>query len=112
MVERGVVHDGEEVGFADVLLEGLDGDLNERMEEDVHLIRQSGIHLRELISDILDMSKIEAGMMELRFEEINVREIAEEMMATNKPVAQTSKKYLDMVKGPAGTMKQKMCKTK
>lgn len=84
------------VGFADVLLEGLDGELNERMEEDVHLIRQSGIHLRELISDILDMSKIEAGMMELRFEEINVREIAEEMMATNKPVAQTSKKYLDM----------------
>ncbi|MBP7998931.1 MAG: PAS domain S-box protein [Chloroflexi bacterium] len=84
------------VGFADVLLEGLDGDLNERMEEDIHLIRQSGIHLRELISDILDMSKIEAGMMELRFEEINVREIAEEMMATNKPVAQTSKKHLDL----------------
>jgi PAS domain S-box-containing protein len=84
------------VGFADVLLEGLDGDLNERMEEDVHLIRQSGIHLRELISDILDMSKIEAGMMELRFEEIDVREMAEEMVATNKPSAQTNKKHLDM----------------
>ena len=84
------------VGFADVLLEGLDGDLNERMEEDVHLIRQSGIHLRELISDILDMSKIEAGMMELRFEEIDVREMAEEMVATNKPSAQTNKKHLDL----------------
>lgn len=84
------------VGFADVLLEGLDGELNERMEEDVRLIRQSGIHLRELISDILDMSKIEAGMMELRFEEINVREMAEEMIATNKPVAQTNKKHLDL----------------
>ena len=40
------------IGFADVMLEGLDGELNERMEEDVRLIRQSGSHLRELIGDI------------------------------------------------------------
>lgn len=84
------------VGFADVLLEGIDGELNERMEEDVHLIRQSGIHLRELIADILDMSKIEAGMMELRFEEIDIRSVAEEMIATNKPTAQTNRKDLDL----------------
>jgi signal transduction histidine kinase len=70
------------IGFADVLLEGLDGPLNPRMEEDVFLILESGRHLRELIGDILDMSKIEAGMMELRYEALNPHQIAQEVIAT------------------------------
>lgn len=67
------------IGFADVLLEGIDGELNERMEEDVRLIRNSGDHLRNLIGDILDMSKIEAGMMDLRYETIDVTALANEL---------------------------------
>ncbi len=82
------------IGFADVLLEGLDGDLNERMEEDVRLIRESGSHLRELIGDILDMSKIEAGRMELRYEDVDMRQMANDIMATAQPLAQ--QKNLDM----------------
>ncbi|MBX3057630.1 MAG: GAF domain-containing protein [Anaerolineae bacterium] len=82
------------IGFADVLLEGLDGDLNERMEEDVRLIRESGRHLRELIGDILDMSKIEAGRMELRYEDVDMRQMANDIMATAQPLAQ--QKGLDM----------------
>jgi PAS domain S-box-containing protein len=70
------------IGFADVLLEGLDGPLNARMEEDVFLIGESGRHLRELIGDILDMSKIEAGMMELRYEALNPHQLAHEVLAT------------------------------
>ncbi len=69
------------IGFADVLLEGIDGELNERMEEDVRLIRNSGEHLRNLIGDILDMSKIEAGMMDLRYEAINVPALEPEIRA-------------------------------
>ena len=76
------------IGFADVLLEGLDGELNERMDEDVRLIRQSGAHLRELIGDILDMSKIEAGKMELRYEIVNLVQMAEDIMKTAHPLAQ------------------------
>ncbi len=80
------------IGFADVLLEGIDGELNERMEEDVQLIRDGGQHLRALIGDILDMSKIEAGMMDLNYSLIDVAGLANEVMATtrglltNKPV--------------------------
>jgi signal transduction histidine kinase len=77
------------IGFADVLLEGLDGELNERMEEDIRLIRESGRHLRELIGDILDMSKIEAGRVELRYEEIDLRQLANDIMAIANPLAQT-----------------------
>lgn len=79
------------IGFADVLLEGLDGELNDRMEEDVRLIRDSGRHLRELIGDILDMSKIEAGRMELRYEEIDMQQMATDIIATAGPLAETKK---------------------
>jgi signal transduction histidine kinase len=76
------------IGFADVLLEGLDGELNERMEEDVRLIRESGRHLRELIGEILDMSKIESGKMELRYETIDIPQMSQDIMATANPLAQ------------------------
>jgi signal transduction histidine kinase len=75
------------IGFADVLLEGIDGPLNERMNEDVSLIRDSGRHLRALIGEMLDMSKIEAGVMELHYEQINVPQFAQEIIANAKPLA-------------------------
>jgi len=76
------------IGFADVLLLGLDGDLTERMIEDLELIRGGGYHLRDIISDILDMSKIEAGRLELIYEEFDARRIASELMATAAPLAE------------------------
>jgi PAS domain S-box-containing protein len=82
------------IGFADVLLEGIDGELNERMEEDVRLIRESGSHLRALIGDILDMSKIEAGMMEIRQGTIDMNQLAEDVVATAMPLAQEKDLYL------------------
>ena len=80
------------IGFADVLLEGLDGDLNPRMEEDVRLIRSSGAHLRDLIGEILDMSKIEAGKMELRYEEVDFPHLAYEVLAGAEKYAVTHEK--------------------
>jgi signal transduction histidine kinase/CheY-like chemotaxis protein len=53
------------IGFSDVLLERMFGDLNERQEEYVRDIRDSGRHLLELINEILDLSKVEAGRMDL-----------------------------------------------
>jgi signal transduction histidine kinase len=53
------------IGFSDVLSEKLFGDLNARQERYVQHILVSGRHLLSLINDILDLSKIEAGKMEL-----------------------------------------------
>src|SRR5204863_68314 len=53
------------IGFSEVLLERMFGDLNEKQEEYVKDILTSGRHLLSLINDILDLSKIEAGRMEL-----------------------------------------------
>ncbi len=85
------------IGFADVLLEGIDGELNERMEEDVRLIRSSGEHLRELIGDILDMSKIEAGMMDLRREVVDVHDLVEDLKAFVRTQFMTYSKELDFL---------------
>ncbi|MCA9948626.1 MAG: HAMP domain-containing histidine kinase, partial [Anaerolineales bacterium] len=68
------------IGFADVLLSGIDGELSDRMEEDINLIRTSGYHLRDLIGDILDMSKIEAGRVELQYETVNVQKLFEDVV--------------------------------
>lgn len=79
------------IGFADVMLEGIDGPLNERMQQDVTLIRDSGQHLRMLIGEMLDMSKIEAGMMELHYEPVDVPTLANEVMANAKSLAKDKK---------------------
>jgi GAF domain-containing protein len=53
------------IGFSDVLLDGMFGPTNEKQTEYLHDILASGQHLLSLINDILDLSKIEAGRMEL-----------------------------------------------
>jgi signal transduction histidine kinase len=53
------------LGFSEVLQEGMFGEVNEKQSEYLHDILESGRHLLSLINDILDLSKIEAGRMEL-----------------------------------------------
>jgi signal transduction histidine kinase len=53
------------IGFSEVLIEKMFGDVNEKQEEYLRDIHSSGRHLLSLINDILDLSKIEAGKMEL-----------------------------------------------
>ena len=63
------------IGFSDVLLERMFGDLNSKQEEYVKDILDSGKHQLSLINDILDLSKVEAGRMELEPSEFSVREL-------------------------------------
>ena len=53
------------IGFSEVLLERMFGEVNTKQEEYLHDILSSGRHLLSLINDILDLAKIEAGRMEL-----------------------------------------------
>ena len=53
------------IGFSEVLLERMFGDVNEKQEEYLRDVLSSGKHLLTLINDILDLSKIEAGRMDL-----------------------------------------------
>jgi signal transduction histidine kinase len=69
------------IGFSDVLLERMFGELNERQEEYVRDIRDSGRHLLDLINEILDLSKVEAGRMELEPTSVSLPELLEQGLA-------------------------------
>jgi signal transduction histidine kinase len=69
------------IGFSDVLLERMFGELGERQEEYIRDIRDSGRHLLELINEILDLSKVEAGRMELELDELSLPELLEQGLA-------------------------------
>jgi signal transduction histidine kinase len=60
------------LGFSEVLAQGMFGEVNEKQTEYLHDILESGRHLLSLINDILDLSKIEAGRMELEVSEFDL----------------------------------------
>jgi signal transduction histidine kinase/DNA-binding response OmpR family regulator/putative methionine-R-sulfoxide reductase with GAF domain len=70
------------IGFSRVILKGIDGPLTELQQTDLSAIYNSGQHLLGLINDILDVSKIEAGKMELNFEEVDLKQIIRGVMST------------------------------
>ena len=70
------------IGFSRVILKGIDGPVTENQEQDLSAIYNAGQHLLGLINDILDLSKIEAGKMELTFSEVDLPEIIHGVMST------------------------------
>jgi signal transduction histidine kinase/CheY-like chemotaxis protein len=68
------------IGFSQVLLERMFGDINQRQEEYLHDILSSGRHLLELINDVLDVSKVEAGSMKLERSLMSVRPLLEDAL--------------------------------
>src|SRR5574341_1394598 len=72
------------IGFSRVMLKGIDGPLNDLQSQDLNTIYTSGQHLLGLINDILDVSKIEAGMMEIQPEYVGLEEIIDGVMATGR----------------------------
>ena len=66
------------LGFSEVLLERMFGEINERQEEYLRDIHGSGKHLLELLNEILDLSKVEAGRMELEYTSFDLRPLLED----------------------------------
>ncbi|MBN1922676.1 MAG: GAF domain-containing protein [Anaerolineae bacterium] len=71
------------IGFSRVILKGIDGPITDLQKTDLDAIYQSGRHLLELINEILDHSKIEAGKMEYAFEPTDLMEIIRGIMSTS-----------------------------
>ena len=68
------------LGFTDILLSGADGPLSDDAHENLTIVRRSGGHLKRLIDDILDLSALESGQLHLKTEEIDLYEIAQEVL--------------------------------
>ncbi len=70
------------IGFSRVIIKGIDGPVTEQQNQDLSAIYNSGQHLLGLINDILDLSKIDAGKMELALEELNIADTIQSVMST------------------------------
>ncbi|MFH0803356.1 MAG: ATP-binding protein [bacterium] len=82
------------IGFSEILIEKTFGDLNDKQTKYAGNIHRSGKHLLTLINDILDLSKVEAGKIELHFEEFSMNEVLTECQTLVKSLA--SKKNLSL----------------
>ncbi|VXD22083.1 hybrid sensor histidine kinase/response regulator [Planktothrix paucivesiculata] len=82
------------LGFSDLLKRQIGGPLNERQLNHLQLIEKSGQHLLQLINDILDLSKIEAGKTELDLQSVDIHLLCNECLKMMQPRA--DKKRLKM----------------
>jgi PAS domain S-box-containing protein len=83
------------IGFSEVLKDGLMGSLNSKQKEYVTDIYNSGQHLLGLINDILDLSKIEAGKMELDLEQVDMADLVQSSLSIIREKAMSHRIRLD-----------------
>ena len=85
------------IGFSRVILKGIDGPVSDLQKQDLAAINSAGQHLLQLINDVLDISKIEAGKMELSFDEhVNLADLITSAMST--AVGLTKDKPIELIK--------------
>jgi signal transduction histidine kinase len=76
------------LGFTDLLLDGIYGNIEPRIRKPMEQIHRNGQGLLRLINDVLDLSKIEAGRMDLDLGDYSPVEIIEAVMTTARPLAE------------------------
>ncbi|EAW38692.1 hybrid sensor histidine kinase/response regulator [Lyngbya sp. PCC 8106] len=84
------------LGFSDLLKRQISGELNHRQINHVKLIEKSGQHLLQLINDILDLSKIEAGKTELNIQAVEVHRLCNECLKMIQPRADKKRLALSL----------------
>ena len=82
------------IGYSEMLAEEAADEGREQMHTDLIKIQSSGKHLLSVISDILDLSKIEAGKLELNIEEYSIKDLVNEILVTITPLAQLNRNEL------------------
>jgi signal transduction histidine kinase len=77
------------IGFCEVLTQGMDGELNRDQAQDLGEIHKSGLVLLELVNDILDLSKIEAGQMTIAVQDVDLPSVVDQVIASMHQMAET-----------------------
>lgn len=76
------------IGFTGILLQGIAGPLNDEQRKQLQMVKSSAHHLLSLINEILDISKIQAGTVELINENFDLRQAIEKSVASLSPLAE------------------------
>ncbi|MFN2565171.1 MAG: PAS domain-containing sensor histidine kinase, partial [Gemmatimonadaceae bacterium] len=75
------------LGYSTLLLENIYGSLNEKQAEGIQRTHKAAKHLLELVNDVLDLSKIEAGKVDLRPQPVTFPSLVEDLFVTVQPLA-------------------------
>ena len=75
------------LGYSTLLLEHIYGPLNEKQAEGIERTQKAARHLLELVNDVLDLSKIEAGKIDLRLQPVDFPGLIEDLFVTVRPLA-------------------------
>jgi PAS domain S-box-containing protein len=75
------------LGYSTLLLERIYGPLNDKQVEGIERTQKAARHLLELVNDVLDLSKIEAGKIELRLQPVEFPGLIEDLFVTVRPLA-------------------------
>jgi signal transduction histidine kinase len=82
------------IGFSDLLIGGIAGKINNKQRQCLEDILSSGKHLLSLINDILDLSKVEAGKIDIRPESLRLADVVDDAVTTVKPMVNESRHEL------------------
>jgi len=88
------------LGFTELILQGLSGDINDLQRDQLGRVHSAGQHLLRLISDIIDLSKVEAGKVEVLPSDFDLQLLLDEAMQANQGIA--NKKGLKMIQTASG----------
>jgi len=75
------------IGYSTLMIDNIYGPLNEKQREGLQRTLRAARHLLELVNDVLDLSKIEAGKIELSMQQVNVQNLIEDLFVTVRPLA-------------------------
>ncbi|HEX2718538.1 MAG TPA: ATP-binding protein [Gemmatimonadaceae bacterium] len=75
------------LGYSTLLLENIYGPLNEKQAEGIQRTHKAAKHLLELVNDVLDLSKIEAGKVDLKLQPVSFPDLLEDLFITVRPLA-------------------------
>ena len=75
------------IGFTGILWQGLAGPINDEQKKQLDMVRVSAAHLLDLINDVLDISKIEAGQLKLAFTDFDIGLSVKKVAETSAPIA-------------------------
>ncbi len=84
------------IGFTGIVLKGLAGPLSSEQTKQLGMVRNSARHLLDLINDVLDISKIEAGELEIRPKRFDLHEAVDRVAASVRPLAAAKTLSLDV----------------
>ncbi len=84
------------IGYSDLIMGGLYGPVTEQQVDRLSRVVENGRHLLNLINDVLDLSKIESGKMELHLENFDVRSLVEATVALVQPIVDKNENQLEV----------------